>query len=61
MADNGDNKIHIIGIGDDGIEGLSSGARTLLSEAELVVGTPPTLALAATPDAEQVVLKGDLD
>ena len=56
MADNGDNKIHIIGIGDDGIEGLSSGARTLLSEAELVVGTPPTLALAATPDAEQVVL-----
>ena len=61
MADNGDNKIHIIGIGDDGIEGLSSGARTLLSEAELVVGTPPTLALAATPDTEQVVLKGDLD
>lgn len=38
----------ILGIGEDGVDGLSSAARTLLSDAILVVGGARHLALAAT-------------
>jgi precorrin-6Y C5,15-methyltransferase (decarboxylating) len=37
----------ILGIGEDGVEGLTSAARTLISAAELVVGGARHLALAA--------------
>jgi precorrin-6Y C5,15-methyltransferase (decarboxylating) len=37
----------ILGIGEDGVEGLTSAARTLISAAELVVGGERHLALAA--------------
>ena len=37
----------ILGIGEDGVEGLSSAARTLLETATLVVGGARHLALAA--------------
>ncbi len=37
----------ILGIGEDGVEGLTSAARTLVSAAELVVGGERHLALAA--------------
>jgi precorrin-6Y C5,15-methyltransferase (decarboxylating) len=40
-------KIHIIGIGDDGAEGLASAARTLIEQADLVIGPPQTLSLVA--------------
>ena len=38
-------KIHIIGIGDDGLEGITAQARRLIEEAELVLGAEPTLQL----------------
>ncbi len=39
--------LSILGIGEDGVEGLTSAARTLISAAELVVGGERHLALAA--------------
>lgn len=36
-------KVHIIGIGDDGVDGLTSVARQLLDEAEIVLGSEPAL------------------
>ncbi len=38
-------KIHIIGIGDDGLEGITAQARRLIEEAELVMGAEATLKL----------------
>jgi len=61
MTDIVENKVHIIGIGDDGIEGLSAGARSLLEQAELVVGPPATLTLIASLEVEKVALEGNLD
>lgn len=37
-------KVHIIGIGDDGLEGLTSSARQVLDDAELLLGAEPALA-----------------
>ena len=42
-------KIHIIGIGDDGLDGLTSPARQLIDEAELLVGAEATLAKFRRP------------
>src|SRR5262249_3356156 len=39
------SKIHIIGIGDDGLDGITSQARRLIEEAELVLGAETTLKL----------------
>ena len=41
----------VIGIGDDGIDGLSARARAHLADAELIVGSPRHLAML--PDAQQ--------
>ena len=38
------NKIHIIGIGDDGLEGLTAAGRQLIEGADLLIGAEPTLA-----------------
>ena len=55
-----DAKIHIVGIGDDGPHGLSAAARTLIEQAELVVGS--SASLAATAGAQQrFVLTPDLE
>ena len=37
-------KVHIIGIGDDGLEGLTAAARQLIDQAELVIGDETSLA-----------------
>ena len=37
-------KIHIIGIGDDGLDGVTSPARLLVEQADLLVGAESTLA-----------------
>lgn len=53
-------RVQIIGIGDDGVEGLSSEASRLLGEAELVIGPRATLELLGTTSAELHVLSGEL-
>jgi precorrin-6Y C5,15-methyltransferase (decarboxylating) len=37
-------RVYIIGVGDDGVEGLTSAARQLLDQAEVILGSPTTLA-----------------
>ena len=55
-------KVYIIGIGDDGIEGLTAAARRLISEADLLLGAEPSLAtetgnerIEIAPDFETMV------
>src|SRR5687768_3378526 len=55
------DKVHIIGIGDDGLEGLTSAARGKIEQAELLLGTRQLLASAAGSKAEKVEVGGDLD
>jgi len=54
-------KIHIIGIGDDGPEGMTSSARQLIANAELLVGTPPALRMIGDSPARRIEAGGDLD
>ncbi|MBX7167844.1 MAG: precorrin-6y C5,15-methyltransferase (decarboxylating) subunit CbiE [Pirellulales bacterium] len=54
-------KIHIIGIGDDGLEGLTAAARDLLDRAELLIGTDELLRLVPTSKAEKWAVGGDMD
>lgn len=54
-----DERIHIVGIGDDGIEGLTAAARQLVEQADLLVGEDATLALDA--QAEKFAIGGNLD
>jgi precorrin-6Y C5,15-methyltransferase (decarboxylating) len=54
-------KIHIIGIGDDGLEGLTSAARQLIEQAELLIGAEYTLARLPKLTAERMLVGGNLD
>src|SRR6266436_222984 len=54
------SKIHIVGIGDDGFEGLTSAARQLVDNAEILVGAKPLLS-AAAGKGEKVEVGGDLE
>src|SRR6266481_3741999 len=53
-------KVHIIGIGSDGLGGLTARARELLLAAEVVFGPEGTLALLPELKAERRPLPGDL-
>ena len=53
-------RIKIIGIGDDGLEGLTSTARSLLDAADLVVGSESLLA-GLPGSTESIAVGGDLD
>ncbi len=55
-----ESKIHIIGIGGDGLAGLTSRARELLGSAELVVGPEDVLALVPDLGAERLAVGTDL-
>ncbi|MFL5245668.1 MAG: precorrin-6y C5,15-methyltransferase (decarboxylating) subunit CbiE [Gemmataceae bacterium] len=55
-----ESKIYIVGIGNDGLSGLTFRARSLLSSAELVLGAEPVLDLLAELPAERVRLGSDL-
>jgi precorrin-6B C5,15-methyltransferase / cobalt-precorrin-6B C5,C15-methyltransferase len=55
------HKIHIIGIGDDALEGLVSPARRLIDEAELLVGAESTLAKIPKSKAQLLVVGSNLD
>jgi precorrin-6Y C5,15-methyltransferase (decarboxylating) len=54
-------KIHIIGIGDDGLEGVTSAARQLILDAQLLIGADHTLALVPDARGERLVAGGNLD
>lgn len=55
------DKVHIVGIGDDGLDGVTSAARTLIEQAELLVGADHTLRLVPASSAERLVAGGNLD
>ena len=52
-------KIYIIGIGDDGLEGLTGTTRRIVEQAELLIGEDSTL--PENVGGEQLVLGGKLD
>jgi precorrin-6Y C5,15-methyltransferase (decarboxylating) len=52
-------KIYIIGIGDDGLEGLTGTTRRIVEQAELLIGEESTL--PESVGGEQLVLGGNLD
>lgn len=47
--------LSVIGIGEDGFDGLSSAARILVSQAKLIVGGPRHLALIGEVNAQKLV------
>jgi precorrin-6Y C5,15-methyltransferase (decarboxylating) len=55
------NKVQIIGIGDDGLEGLTATARQRAEQADLLIGSRQSLAAAATGQGEKIEIGGDLD
>lgn len=54
-------RIFIIGIGDDGLEGLSPTARTIVDRANLIIGPEPILKTLPNRAVETLPLGGDLD
>ena len=54
-------KIHIIGIGDDGLEGVTAAARQLIEQADLLVGADHSLRLVPPGRAERLVAGANLD
>ena len=56
-----DNKILIIGIGDDGLEGLTDVARKWITQADLLIGEKATLAHLRDHSVERHTLGSDLD
>lgn len=55
------DKIYIIGIGDDGLDGVTSTARQLIEQAEMLVGADHTLRLVPGGRAERLIAGGNLD
>jgi precorrin-6Y C5,15-methyltransferase (decarboxylating) len=54
-------KIHIIGIGDDGLDGLTTPARQLIQQADLLIGAEPTLNRVPAGRQQRHVVSDDLD
>ena len=55
------NKVHVVGISDDGLQGLSSLARESLAAADLVIGDTQLLDLVECTDGEKWDPAGHLD
>lgn len=54
-------KVHIVGIGDDGLEGLTSAARQLVEQAEVLIGSARTMGMVGQNSAERVEVGTDLE
>lgn len=54
-------KISIIGIGDDGLDGVPAAARKLIEAADLLIGAERTLALLPAGKAERLSVGANLD
>jgi len=57
---NGSQIIQIIGIGDDGLDGLTANARRLIEQADLLLGDEPTLALVKGLTNKRAAIGNDL-
>jgi len=55
------NKIHIIGMGDDGLEGITSPARKIVEQADLLLGAESALAKIPPGKGERLVVGTNLD
>ncbi len=56
-----EDKIHIIGIGENGLDGLTVAARKLIEKADLLIGDQHTLAALPAGRAERLLVRTDLD
>ncbi len=54
-------RIHIVGIGDDGLDGLTRHARSLIDGAEVLVGAASLLEKIASSEVQRIVVGGNLD
>ena len=54
------NKLVILGIGDDGLAGLTEASRRIVSEADVLLGSPATLQLLEEVPARKVPLDPDM-
>ena len=57
---NGSGRMVIVGIGDDGISGLTDPARRVLDEADALLGPPSTLRLLGETKGRQIPLDPDM-
>jgi precorrin-6Y C5,15-methyltransferase (decarboxylating) len=55
------HKIHIIGIGDDGLEGLTTAARKIIAEAQLLLGDEQAMAATQNQTAQRIELGSNLE
>jgi precorrin-6Y C5,15-methyltransferase (decarboxylating) len=55
------HKIHIVGIGDDGLEGLTATSQQLIRDAELLVGSDRALRSVPAGKAQRLEMGKDLD
>jgi precorrin-6Y C5,15-methyltransferase (decarboxylating) len=55
------SKIHVIGIGDDGLAAMPASVRELITGAQVLLGTERTLSLAPESKAERHVIPSDLN
>src|SRR5215217_9521357 len=53
-------KIYVVGVGGDGLAGLTSRARDLVAGADMLVGSDPALRLLPEVNAERVRIGSDL-
>jgi len=60
LVSNAEPKLVILGIGDDGLPGLTGSARGTLDEADLILGTPASLRLLEELPARKVVLEPEM-
>jgi len=54
-------KIYVVGIGGDGLAGLTSRARELVAMSEILVGSEPALRLLPEVNAERIPIGSDLN
>ncbi len=54
-------KVHIVGIGDDGIDGLTVAAKQLVAQADLVLGGEELLSSVVNDSAQRIEVGADLN
>lgn len=55
------DKVFIVGVGDDGLEGLTQSARQLIAQADLLIGSESSLSLVSPGKHERMVVGGEPD
>ena len=55
------NKIHIIGVGDDGVEGLTNHARDLIEKADILIGPAYLLPKVSIGPSRRIESGSDLE